>query len=88
LYRLEVRVPFLDHTFSSYYLSLPGGLKQPQNGIEKYLLRAAFDGDSLLPKDILWRPKVEFSEGLCSKTKSWYHVLQEYIDKEVSIITI
>ena len=50
---LEVRVPFLDVDFTSYFLSLPAELRQPQKGIEKWLLRSAFDEMDLLPKDIL-----------------------------------
>ena len=41
---LELRVPFLDKAFTSYYLSLPHESVQPQKGIEKYLLRNAFAG--------------------------------------------
>ncbi|KAH9488520.1 hypothetical protein Btru_062217, partial [Bulinus truncatus] len=35
---LEIRVPFLDHQFTSYYLSTKPELRQPKEGIEKYLL--------------------------------------------------
>jgi asparagine synthase (glutamine-hydrolysing) len=37
---LELRVPFLDHAFSSYYLSLPPTERAPtKERAEKYLLR-------------------------------------------------
>ena len=37
---LELRVPFLDHAFTSYYLSLPATERAPTaQRIEKYLLR-------------------------------------------------
>jgi asparagine synthase (glutamine-hydrolysing) len=37
---LELRVPFLDHAFSSYYLSLPAAERTPtKERAEKYLLR-------------------------------------------------
>ncbi len=37
---LELRVPFLDHAFSSYYLSLPAIERAPtKERAEKYLLR-------------------------------------------------
>lgn len=81
---LEIRVPFLDHKFSSYYLSLSDSIKQPQKGIEKYLLRSAFDGIDLLPTDILWRPKEAFSDGVSSKTRSWFEILQEFICEQVN----
>jgi asparagine synthase (glutamine-hydrolysing) len=39
-YGLELRVPFLDHAFSSYYLSLPSAERRPtKERAEKYLLR-------------------------------------------------
>ncbi|KAL4223308.1 hypothetical protein ACF0H5_016779 [Mactra antiquata] len=81
---LEVRVPFLDHRFSSYYLSLPNALKRPKDGIEKHLLRSAFSGLGLLPDEILWRPKEAFSDGVSSVTKSWYEVLQDHIDQQIN----
>lgn len=31
--RLELRVPFLDHRFTSYYLSLPEAMRVPQVGL-------------------------------------------------------
>lgn len=32
--------------------------------MEKYLLRKAFDGLDLLPKEVLWRTKEAFSDGV------------------------
>ncbi|XP_017931331.1 asparagine synthetase [glutamine-hydrolyzing] [Manacus vitellinus] len=80
---LELRVPFLDHRFTSYYLSLPAELRIPKNGIEKYLLRLSFEDSNLLPKEILWRPKEAFSDGIASVKKSWFSILQDYIDQQV-----
>lgn len=57
---LELRVPFLDLQFTNYYLSLPKELRQPKEGIEKYLLRSAFEGTNVLPHKILWRHKEAF----------------------------
>ena len=81
---LEVRPPFLDHQFTSYFLSLPAELRQPKDGVEKYLLRKAFDGTGLLPKEILWRRKEAFSDGVSSTEKSWFQLLQEYCATLVS----
>jgi len=65
---LEVRVPFLDKKFLEYYLSIDPELKLPKKwGIEKYLLRKAFDKNDLLPKDVLWRKKEGMSDGVSSK---------------------
>ncbi|XP_069110761.1 asparagine synthetase [glutamine-hydrolyzing]-like [Argopecten irradians] len=80
---LELRVPFLDHGFSSYYLSLDPSLRSPVNGIEKHLLRSAFDDTDLIPKDILWRPKEQLSDGLTSKTKPWYEFIQDYVEDKI-----
>lgn len=82
---LELRVPFLDHQFTSYYLSLPKEARRTRDGIEKFLLRQAFDSTDLLPKDILWRHKEAFSDGVAStKGKSLFHILQEYAETKIS----
>jgi len=77
---LELRVPFLDKAFTSYYLSLPKDLVQPTKGIEKYLLRSAFDGHlkELLPDEVLWRAKEAFSDGVSKHTESWSVQLERY----------
>ncbi len=80
---LELRVPFLDKHFTSYYLSLPPEKRQPQQGVEKYLLRNAFSETGLLPSEILWRPKEAFSDGVSSKEKSWYSLVQDFVETEV-----
>ncbi|XP_075067861.1 asparagine synthetase [glutamine-hydrolyzing] [Mixophyes fleayi] len=85
---LELRVPFLDHRFTAYYLSLPPELRVPKNGIEKYLLRESFESANLLPKDILWRPKEAFSDGLTSVKKSWFSILQDHIEHQVDDIML
>jgi len=33
----------------------------------------------LLPKEILWRKKEAFSDGVSSKTRSWYSIIEEKI---------
>lgn len=85
-FRLEIRVPFLDHRLSSYFLSLPPEVRQPRDGVEKYLLRAAFDKTGLLPNEILWRPKEAFSDGVSSVKRSWYEILQDHLCDQVIII--
>uniref|UniRef100_G1U2E5 Asparagine synthetase [glutamine-hydrolyzing] n=1 Tax=Oryctolagus cuniculus TaxID=9986 RepID=G1U2E5_RABIT len=80
---LELRVPFLDHRFCSYYLSLPPEMRIPKNGIEKHLLREAFEDSNLIPKEILWRPKEAFSDGITSEKNSWFRILQEYVEHQV-----
>uniref|UniRef100_F6VL61 Asparagine synthetase [glutamine-hydrolyzing] n=1 Tax=Ciona intestinalis TaxID=7719 RepID=F6VL61_CIOIN len=82
---LEVRAPFLDHALTSYYLSLPAEKRAPSEGnIEKFLLRSAFDESDLIPSEILWRRKEAFSDGVASKRRSWFEILQEHIESRVS----
>ena len=81
--RLELRVPFLDQAFVAYYLGLPAEARQPRDGVEKYLIRKAFDGHGLIPEEILWRHKEAFSDGVSSQKTSWFELLQEHAAKLV-----
>ena len=54
-----------------------------QNGIEKHLLRETFEDSNLIPKEILWRPKEAFSDGITSVKTSWFKILQEYVEHQV-----
>ena len=80
---LEARVPFLDKEFVDLYLNIDASLKVPnKQRMEKYLLRKAFDEvykeNPILPKEVLWRKKEAFSDGVSTKEKSWYIMTQEY----------
>tara|TARA_B110000208_G_C11800740_1_gene442089 strand:+ start:5744 stop:7354 length:1611 start_codon:yes stop_codon:yes gene_type:complete len=78
---LEVRVPFLDKEFLEYYMNIPAAFKMPKSyHIEKYLLRKAFDGEDLLPQDVLWRVKEGMSDGVSGKKKGWYEIIQEHVE--------
>ena len=59
---VELRVPFLDHTFAEWLASLPPGAKVARNGggqiVTKYLLRRFCEGR--LPPSIVTRPKKGF----------------------------
>jgi len=81
---LEVRVPFLDKEFLVQYMKVPPEWKRPKDGMEKWFIRKAFDGLNLLPEEILWRKKEAFSDGVSSTEKSWFQIIQEYVD---SLIT-
>ena len=54
---LEVRVPFADHELVEYVWHIPHEMKRT-GGVEKGLLRHAFDGQ--LPDEVLWRKKNPF----------------------------
>ncbi len=73
---LEIRVPFFDKEFMDYYMSIDPKKKMIQDGIEKYLLRKSFEFD--LPKDIVWRRKDGFSDGISKLEKPWYEIIEEY----------
>lgn len=90
---LEPRTPFLDREFTDYYLTLPISIRNPMsdcsfiindNHCEKFLLREAFsiNEPDLLPKEILWRTKEAFSDGVSGDDGSWF----EIIDKELGKI--
>ena len=81
---LEARTPFLDTNFVHTYLSIPADIRNhAANGqCEKYLLRKAFD-NGLLPKEVLWRTKEAFSDGVSSQTRPWFQVIQEHIKDKI-----
>jgi asparagine synthase (glutamine-hydrolysing) len=55
--------------------------------MEKYLLRRSFDftifknyeNKALLPNEVLWRKKEAFSDGVSSKKKSLFEIIQENV---------
>lgn len=80
---LEARVPFLDPEFIRTYWSILPELRKPSSDrAEKFWLRKAFEGLNLLPDEILWRKKEAFSDGVSSEKRSWFTVLQEFIDSK------
>ena len=82
---LEARVPLLDPEFIETYWKIPEEWRLPQyKGIEKYWLRAAFEGMDILPEEVRMRKKEAFSDGVSSKEKSWFQHIQEHVDSEVS----
>jgi len=67
-FSLELRVPFLDVQMVDLAMKIPAGLKIHEsekvgNRIEKWILRKAFEGTDYLPEDILWRYKVQYTQG-------------------------
>ena len=89
---LEPRTPFLDRAWVQYYLSIPAHIRFNTNKTcEKFLVRQAFDylyfsnsnRKPLLPKEILWRRKEAFSDGVSDQSHSLYEILQEYASNEM-----
>ena len=80
---LEARVPLLDPEFIEAYWSIEPNMRMPTHyNMEKYLFRKAFEGLNLLPIDVLWRKKEAFSDGVSSKERSWFQMIQDHIDKK------
>ena len=84
---LEPRTPFLDRSWTQYYLSLSPYIRELPGEMEKYWLRYAFSKSqfsphstlsSLLPDEVLWRKKEAFSDGVSGEQRSLYEILQEY----------
>ena len=82
---LEGRVPLLDPEFIYAYWQIPENMRHPKyKGIEKWWLREAFNDTDILPHDVLFRKKEAFSDGISSKEKSWFEIIQEYVDTQIS----
>lgn len=83
---IEARVPFLDKDFVEYNMSYSAESKmitKEHKNIEKYVLRSAFDDpdDPILPEEILWRQKEQFSDGV---GYNWVDGLKDYCEEHVS----
>jgi asparagine synthase (glutamine-hydrolysing) len=91
---LEPRTPFLDKSFANYVMSIPAKIRNHKNSdnMEKYLLRQSFsyynykntDVHQLLPDEILWRKKEAFSDGVSSKERSLFSIIQEKISNALN----
>lgn len=65
-FSLELRVPFLDAAMIDLAMQIPPELKIRRHdgaAVEKWILRQAFAGTNYLPDDILWRYKVQYTQG-------------------------
>ena len=82
---LEARTPFLDKGFVTTYLSIPASIRchNITGRCEKFLLRSAFANKNVLPDEVLWRTKEAFSDGVSKKTRSWYQIINEALEKGV-----
>jgi asparagine synthase (glutamine-hydrolysing) len=82
---VEARFPFLDKDFLDAAILIKTCEKLPKtyDGIEKYILRKAFDTpeNAYLPSEILWRQKEQFSDGV---GYNWIDELIEYCTSNVT----
>ncbi len=77
---LEARVPFLDKDFLEYAMNIdPTDKMCPGKEPEKKILREAFEG--LIPREILWRQKEQFSDGV---GYGWIDYLKRYTEEHIT----
>ncbi len=79
---IEGRTPFLDKEFIDTAMQVDPQEKMisPSEGkIEKHILRKSFEG--LLPKEILWRQKEQFSDGV---GYAWIDTLKQIAQNKIS----
>ena len=81
---LEARAPFSDHYFVNWVQNINADLRESKDNIEKYLLRKAFEEIGLLPESVVWRVKNAFSDAVSKKERSWYQIIQDYVDSIIS----
>lgn len=67
-FSLELRVPFLDVSMIDLSMKIPPEFKireseKAGDKIEKWILRKAFEDTNYLPDEILWRYKVQYTQG-------------------------
>lgn len=79
---LEIRVPFLDKSLVDYVMSLSGEFRNVIQGYEKYVLRKAFENN--LPKEVVWRRKDGFSDGVGNAKQPFYKKIQAFVDTKIS----
>jgi asparagine synthase (glutamine-hydrolysing) len=82
---LEARVPLLDPEFIKAYWEIPAEKRMPiYKNMEKWFLREAFSNTNVLPNDVLFRRKEAMSDGVSSNQKSWYQIIQEWVEDKVT----
>jgi len=76
---LEVRCPFLDHQYVNYIFTSDAD-KYMFYGIEKGLLRSAFNND--IPYNLLYRKKDAFSDSVSSDKENWRQSIISKVSNE------
>lgn len=82
--RCEVRIPYLDRRFLELIFSIDPALRMPIEGKEKWLIRESFKNQDFLPDEVLFRPKEALSDGCSDANRSWFQILAEYIDTQIT----
>jgi asparagine synthase (glutamine-hydrolysing) len=85
--KCEIRIPYLDNKYVSLMFSIDPSLRRPTNKTnkkEKWLVRESFTDTDILPLDVLHRPKESLSDGCSAITRSWFQILRDYIDTQIT----
>mmetsp|Transcript_12663 Transcript_12663/g.19015 ORF Transcript_12663/g.19015 Transcript_12663/m.19015 type:complete len:548 (+) Transcript_12663:21-1664(+) len=81
---LECRVPFMDQDLIDYAMTkIDPADKRFKIGskMEKLILRKAFEDDDFIPREILFRSKIQLSDGVGSL---WIDSLKEFAEGQIS----
>ena len=63
-----------------------GGFYYPRS--EKYILRKAFEHSKLLPKEVLFRQKEGFSDGVSNLKTAWFEIIANYVKTDKNALKI
>ncbi len=88
-FSLELRVPFLDTAMIDLAMAIPPEWKireHQENKIEKWILRHAFRNTDLLPDSILWRCKVQYTQGAGCESLGEQIAEEEISDDELAAL--
>ncbi|ACB84040.1 asparagine synthase-related protein [Natranaerobius thermophilus] len=77
---LDCRMPFFDKDVIDFARVIPCNWKITDEGMEKLILRQAFDG--MLPEEVLWRKKVQFGIGSGNEGVMEEKIKNQITDKE------
>jgi asparagine synthase (glutamine-hydrolysing) len=87
-FNLELRVPFLDIKMIDLAMKIPPDMKirEQEDGskIEKWIFRHAFADSGLLPDEILWRYKVQYTQGAGCESLGEKMAEREIDDEELA----
>lgn len=77
---IDARTPFADRELLEFVMTIAPELKmfgpRARFGIEKHLLRTV--SQNVLPREIAWRAKTAFSDGVSAENNSWHTILQHH----------
>jgi asparagine synthase (glutamine-hydrolysing) len=82
---LEGRVAGLDPEFIEAYWKIPAEMRHPKyKNCEKWWFRKSMENLNLVPNEIVWRKKEAFSDGVSDKERSWFSIIQEFVEQKIT----